>query len=314
MRGAVSLIASTIIFTSASPQLPPDPIGDFDFPDPAAVYHDGTYYAYGGSKMMTSSDLTNWSNRRPYLSSSPKWAKPDSMGGAPSAPIFLHEKNLWALTFQAEEASCQRPVCSCISVAFAESPAGPFMPLPVPLQCMPEHDGAIDASARIIDGVPWIFWKSTGYNTKNRPSELWVARFISPRHLPPLMGFKTEQWESRYGIGCIEAPSYILIGGKKFLFYSGGDWTAGLSGLPYSIGYAECDRNWNCNKVTTDNHGPWFGPSYNDSVGTGGQEFFTDEAGEVWMVFHAWDKGKAGYQNGGSRKVRFYPLKMLPSL
>ncbi len=42
---------------------------------------------------------------------------------------------------------------------------------------------------------------------------------------------------------------------------SGGDWTAGLDGKPYSIGLARCDTAFGpCTKLTTDETGPWFGP------------------------------------------------------
>jgi hypothetical protein len=65
-------------------------------------------------------------------------------------------------------------------------------------------------------------------------------------------------------------------------------------------------------QVTTQK--PWFGPSYNDTVGDGGQDFFTDDSGKDWVVFHAWKRGKAGYSHGGERTVRFYPLSDLPPL
>eukprot|EP01047_Picozoa_sp_COSAG01_P076738 COSAG01_NODE_13579_length_1565_cov_3.012960_3_plen_167_part_00 len=62
------------------------------------------------------------------------------------------------------------------------------------------------------------------------------------------------------------------------------------------------------------NERPWFGPSYNESVGTGGQEVFFDGDGVPWMVFHAWQRGHAGYGTGGKRTVRFYPLSFLESI
>ena len=32
----------------------------------------------------------------------------------------------------------------------------------------------------------------------------------------------------------------LQLGERTLIFYSGGDWTVGLNGLPYSIGYADC--------------------------------------------------------------------------
>ena len=97
------------------------------------------------------------------------------------------------------------------------------------------------------------------------------------------------------------------------MLYSGGDWTAGLDGLPYSIGLAKCDTPFGpCIKKT--NTRQWFGPLYNDTVGPGGQEFFKDASGRPWLVFHGWARGHAGYENGGKRTIRFHPLSDMPPL
>merc|ERR1712224_30590 len=117
----------------------------------------------------------------------------------------------------------------------------------------------------------------------------------------------------RNGIGCIEAPALLQHEGITRPFYSGGDWTAGLDGLPYSVGYADCKTAFGpCHKVTSSR--PWFGPAYNNTVGTGGQEFFQDEDGETWIVFHGWKRGHAGYGSHGRRAVSFYPLSAMPAL
>ena len=41
-------------------------------------------------------------------------------------------------------------------------------------------------------------------------------------------------------------------------------------------------------------------------------ECVTDSTGKTWIVFHGWERGHAGYANGGERTVRFYPLDVLP--
>ena len=46
---------------SPSPAIPPDPVGDYDFPDPSVTQHEGTYYAFGGNMVMSSTDLASWS-------------------------------------------------------------------------------------------------------------------------------------------------------------------------------------------------------------------------------------------------------------
>ena len=36
--------------------------------------------------------------------------------------------------------------------------------------------------------------------------------------------------------------------------------------------------------------------------------------GEPWIVFHGWEKGKAGYDKGGKRMLRMYPFTDMPEL
>lgn len=313
------LMFATVIVHGQQPAIPPDPVGNFDFPDPAAMQHDdGTFFAFGGSIMMSSPDLATWTPTRNYLAVSPPWARKGDMGGAPCAPVSLRNRT-YVMSFQAEQRNCSRQICTCIGVAFADHPAGPFTPAATPMTCMPGHNGAIDSSIRRLDSdVLAMYWKSTGYNTLARPAQLWAAKLTEDGSAlassPINLVNQTAQWEAHDGIGCIEAPSLLQYEGRTRLFYSGGDWTAGMGGLPYSIGYADCDSPFGpCHKVTTAE--PWFGPTYNQTVGPGGQEvFLVGKEKQPWMVFHGWHIGQAGYENGGRRAVRFYPLATLPEL
>ena len=199
----------------------------------------------------------------------------------------------------------------------AGSAGGPFEPADRPVVCMPHERGLVDASVRTSEAGLVLYFKSTGFDTLDRPSKLWGARLApggaalagAPVHLLS----QTAQWEARGGVGCIEAPAMLTAGQRHFLLYSGGDWTAGLLGVPYSIGYAACETLLGpCTKRTV--RAPWFGPAYNDTVGIGGQEVFRDSAGAPWLVFHGWRRGEAGYGDGGRRAVRFYPLADIEAL
>ncbi len=346
---------------SDSPPVPPDPVRPFDFPDPASTFYRGVYYAYGGSQIMSSNgDLQSWTAPSDYLSHSPAWAVAGTRGGAPGAPI-LRTDGKFVMTFQGDARNCNRSVCTCIGAAVADSPGGPFTPALEPLTCMPEHNGAIDASPRRLlpSGQLVVYFKSTGFNTLALPSQIWVARLTREGTAlasdPINLLNQTEEWEAKNGIGCIEAPAMLQlttttyavsaaaaaaaavdnnstttispssnssaagaaikpsIDSDYYLFYSGGDWTAGLKGTPYSIGYAHCEGPFGpCHKVTKRK--PWFGPSYNETVGPGGQEFLLDASGKPWVVFHGWAKGRAGYDHGGKRTVRFYPLHDMPMI
>eukprot|EP00935_MAST-01C_sp_MAST-1C-sp1_P001169 g1169.t1 len=266
---AAALLAKAAL---ATPPVPPDPVMPQDFPDPTAVFFEGKYYAFGGQHGMSSPDLKTWSRMWLYLDGTPAWA--DHGGaGAPGRPMQV-AADKW-----------------------------PFKPVDEVVVCMPEQNYVVDANPRkLASGEHVLYFKSTGFNTLQRPAMLWVNLLN-----------QTQQWEARNGMGCIEAPALLQTGGRNRLFYSGGDWTAGEGGTPYSIGYADCESPLGpCSKVTKQR--PWFGPSYNDTVGDGGQDFFTDDSGRDWVVFHAWQKGRAGYNHGGERTVRFYPLVDLPAL
>ena len=324
--------------TTASPPVPPDPVGPYDFPDPAAAWDGRQFHAYGGAMTMSSTDLRHWGARPDYLAHSPAWAHPGAGGGAPSPAVRLGGGD-WMIYFQANPRDCERPPCGCIGAAKSDSAGGPFVPTIEPVVCMPEEHGLVDGSARRIalgaDVATVLYFKSTGFNTLARPARLWAVVLTDDgarlKGAPVNLLNQTATWEARNGIGCIEAPAMLVqqqqqqqqqpagkgkdatASARFTLFYSGGDWTAGLDGVPYSVGYASCASALGpCVKRTT--HKPWFGPAFKDAVGVGGQEVFTDGDGQVWMVFHGWAKGKAGYGNGGERTVRFHPLSEIEQL
>jgi hypothetical protein len=120
---------------------------------------------------------------------------------------------------------------------------------------MENENYVVDANPRkLADGQMLLYFKSTGFNTVQHPAQLWVAKLDSKgttmTSSPINLVNQTASWEARNGVGCIEAPALLQTGGKTRLFYSGGDWTAGIDGVPYSIGYADCDTPMGpCRKV-----------------------------------------------------------------
>lgn len=270
--------------TAASPPVPPDPVGHFDFPDPAAVFDGRRYHAFGGASTMTSADLQHWGPRPEYLARSPAWARDGSRGGAPSPPIRLPNGE-WMIYYQADPKDCEQRPCGCIGAARSENGAGgPFVPTPEPVVCMPEEHGLVDGSARRVllgsnESQPKstvLYFKSTGFNTLARPARLWAGVLTNDgtRLAQPPINLlnQTAKWEARDGVGCIEAPSMLVqesehtdVAPRFTLLYSGGDWTSGLNGLPYSIGYASCAGALGpCTKRTVDQ--PWFGPTFHGAV------------------------------------------------
>ncbi|CAN5236814.1 hypothetical protein BH18ACT4_BH18ACT4_13100 [soil metagenome] len=95
------------------------------------------------------------------------------------------------------------------------------------------------------------------------------------------------EWEQ----GVIEGPSMVADGDRWYLFYSAASWNS----AGYAIGYAVCDSPMGpCEKATTRR--PVLA-SQPPLVGPGGQEFFTDADGAVYLAHHAWTEGQVGYPN-----------------
>lgn len=306
------LVSMNNVFCN-SPPAPPDPVGTYDFADPVIVFVNGTYYAYtNGGTGMYSKDIIHWSRRTPFLTKTAPWSKGTQKGGG--APgLSQTAQGTWVIYFQ-NTPNNHTTALQCIGAAVSTTPAGPFKPQSEPLVCMPEERGAIDASSRLWEnGIQQLYWKSTGYDSLERPSKIWTQklsrdglRFDGPR---TLLMQQTETWEAKNGIGCTEAPSMLEYPKGKFtLFYSGGDWTADW----YAIGYCICESSFGpCTKQTTDKTGPWF-KSYNRTAGPGSCEEFLDEDGKPWLAFHGWDSHKIGYDKGGERMLRIYPFSELP--
>jgi beta-xylosidase len=96
-----------------------------------------------------------------------------------------------------------------------------------------------------------------------------------------------QPWEDHV----VEAPSMVRDGNRYYLFYSGGRWNT----ASYAIGYAVCaGPSGPCTKPLAR---PWLAASFT-AQGPGGQEFFTDPSGQLWMVLHAWVDGNVGYPLG----------------
>jgi hypothetical protein len=49
-------------------------------------------------------------------------------------------------------------------------------------------------------------------------------------------------------------------------------------------------------------------PSTGDQAGPGGACVVTGPAGDQWLAYHAWTPGAVGYDNGGTRSLRFASL------
>jgi beta-xylosidase len=151
--------------------------------------------------------------------------------------------------------------------------------------CPPE--GAIDPSPFTdATGQTYLLWKNDG------PASSIASQPLDPTGLA-LVGASAilltpdQPWEEQL----VEAPSMVRDANRYYLFYSGGHWNT----ASYAIGYAVCTTPQGpCTKPLGQ---PWLGSNLT-AQGPGGQEFFTDTSGRLWMVLHAWVSGKVGYPFG----------------
>ena len=218
-------------------------------------------------------------DRSEALAQLPGWATP----GKVWAPSVLARPGGFVLYYVT---TAQNPERQCISRAVSARPTGFVDDSTAPMIC-PGHGGAIDPSPVVApDGRPYLLWKNYG------AIDGIVAHELSADGLS-LVGETQVLLEADHGWegGLVEGPSMTAApDGRYYLFYSANDW----AGPNYAVGYAVCDSPLGpCTKAP----GPWLA-STDKAQGPGGQEVFTDEQGQFWLVLHAWVGGKVGYPQG----------------
>ncbi len=277
-----------------------NPVYDDDFPDPFVLRVGDTYYAYATNvrsnnvPVLRSTDLATWERLGDALPILPKWAR--SGAGLTWAPAVLPRTGYYVLYFTARDNASDR---QCIGRAVATAPEGKFKDDSAqPLICQTRLGGSIDPSPFVDDdGSAWLVWKNDG-NCCGLPVGLWIQR-LSDDGLS-LVGEPTEilRHDRAWERPLIEGPSLLKHNGKYFLFYSANAYES----ADYAIGYAVADAIIGpYTKMTRD--GPLFARR-GAVAGPGGQEFFTDTAGNVWMAYHAWKANRVGYANLGQRSLR----------
>ena len=289
---------------TASPSLTPEatelpgpsftnPVNESDFPDPHVILAGDTYYAYSTNvypsniPAVTSTDLVHWESLGDVMPALPKWAVLNFQYAWAPGVIQIEDKFLMYYVARDKELDRQ-----CIGVAVSEDPAGPFTHLSdKAFICQGELGGSIDAYPfRDDDGKLYLLWKNDG-NCCGLDVALWIQE-LSPDGKtlvgePVKLIERDQVWERPL----IENPAMVRHGDQYYLFYSGNWWES----HQYAIGYAICETvTGPCEKPLDE---PWF--QYEAPVmGPGGQSFFTDTKGNLWMAYHAWTGAAVGYPEG----------------
>ena len=144
-----------------------NPVIDADVPDPTVIRVGDTYYAAGTSgnqesvyPLFRSRDLVNWERLGFIFDAWPSWAMGDFW-----APELLEYKGKYYCYYTARDA---RDGISCIGVATAERPEGPYTDYGPVVKWGRE---AIDPFLVEEDGVLYITWKAYGLDP-DRPIEI----------------------------------------------------------------------------------------------------------------------------------------------
>lgn len=264
-----------------------NPVIRTNFPDPFILKVEDTYYAYSTNSnsrnvpLATSEDLVNWTIGRDALPALPRWvnlSRPDVW-----APEVLRIGDEYLMYYTARDRASGR---QCIGLAVSDSPAGPFRDRSeAPFICQVDEGGSIDASPfRDEDGTLYLYWKNDG-NCCMMPTYLYGQQLSEDGRT--LIGERARliRNEKRWHGPVVEAPTMWRHDGRYYLFYSANVF----SGEAYAVGYAVCETPLGPCQDAPEN--PILASDMTSQplvVGPGHQTLIQDEAGDTWIVYHAW--------------------------
>ena len=277
-----------------------NPILNHDFPDPAVIHAaDGFYYAYatqterdGGwinIQVARSADLINWVHVGDALPEKPSWAKGTQDFWAPSV---VYDGSDYLMYYSATPDICDVPERGhCLAVATAESPAGPFVDMGMPLLLGMGFE-YIDPMVfdDPVSGKPYLYWGSGFQPIKVQ--QLAEDRKSFAHGTEPTNIVWPNPIEGAFP-RLVEAAWVIRHDDFYYLFYSGDnccgpDAYYGVMvarsknptgpfetleearGVPHSLMLFKSER--------------WLAPGHNCIV--------TDKSGATWIIYHAIDVNK----------------------
>jgi len=222
------------------------PVITANFPDPAVIKVNNTFYAYatnGGGKniqLATSTDPGKpWAiSKADALPDVGSWATT----GVTWAPHVINRGDGTFVLYYAARSPSQG--AHCVGAATSPSPSGPFTPQPSPIACQAAGGGAIDpAGFQDADGTRYMVYKVDGSslggggpcgNADGSHSTPIMLQKVTADGLTPV-GNPTKILDRSQADGpLIEAPNLLLQNGVYFLFFSSNCFNTKL----YDISYA----------------------------------------------------------------------------
>ena len=285
------------------------PVYAGDFPDPAVMAVNGTYWAWstgsGGRNLqaMSSPDLRTWSAPVDPLPILPSWAS----SGRTWAPGVMRIANQYVMYYTVHDTALNR---QCISVATSATPQGPYTDSRSgPLVCQTANGGSIDPNPYLdpVSGGLYLLWKSDD-NALGQRTHIWGQRLTAnglefyPGTAPSLLLTQSSAWQSP----AIEGPTIVRRGTAYYLFYGANSYNTASSGIGYATSRSLLGAYTNQSVFRA-----WVGTTGN-AKGPQGPMVFTDLSGATRMAFAAW-YGPVGYQNGGVRSLWIGSLGFTPN-
>lgn len=269
-----------------------NPVLQSDFPDPAILKVNDTFYAYGTNasgrniQVASSKDLINWELGGDALPALPTWAK---LGGSLVwAPEVIALGDKFAMYYTARDKQSNK---QCVGVAISDLPDARFKDSrPQPLVCQADEGGSIDPSPYRDGEKLYLLWKNDGNCCAIR-TYLYVQELtadgqaFAPGSIPTRLIYNDATWEGRV----VEAPSMVKHGEKYYLFFSGNDY----AGFDYAVGYAVCKTVTGPCEDAPEN--PVLKSVQQKPLVIGpGHQFILQVGDETWIFYHAWEVNSGG--------------------
>ena len=274
-----------------------NPVLDKDFPDPAVILApDGLYYAYATQtlrdgrwiniQVARSADLVDWQLLGDALPDKPDWACHTQDFWA---PYVVRDGDRFVMYYSATPDLCDHPERGhCLAIAIADSPAGPFVDIGLPLLLGIGFE-YIDPMAfdDPASGRKFLYWGSGFQPIKVQ--ELADDRMAFAPGSEPVDLIWPNPVKGAFP-RLVEAAWVIRHDALYYLFYSGDNCCGpdaeygvmvarsreptgpfetleAARGVPHSLMLFKCAR--------------WLAPGHN--------AILTDKAGESWILYHAID-------------------------
>jgi arabinan endo-1,5-alpha-L-arabinosidase len=274
-----------------------NPVLDADFPDPAVILApDGFYYAFATQSLRDgawvniqvarSADLVDWQHLGDALPEKPGWARNTQDFWA---PYVVRDGDRYFMYYSATPDLCDHPERGhCLAVALADSPAGPFVDVGLPLLLGMGFE-YIDPMAfdDPVSGSKFLYWGSGFQPIKVQ--ELAEDRLAFAPGIEPIDLIWPNPVKGAFP-RLVEAAWAIRHDDFYYLFYSGDNCCGPHAeygvmvarsraptgpfetleearGVPHSLMLFKSER--------------WLAPGHN--------AILTDKAGDSWILYHAID-------------------------